>query len=85
MNQTETDTFETETGPLKITFVGHGTLIFQYNGLIVHVDPWSKLADYTNMPKADVVLVTHHHHDPGNGRRRRPFLQAPHPVPVPLW
>ena len=59
----ETDTIPTKAGDLKMTFIGHGTLYFEWNNKVVHVDPWSRLADYKNMPKADLVLVTHQHGD----------------------
>jgi L-ascorbate metabolism protein UlaG (beta-lactamase superfamily) len=59
----ETDVIKTSGGDLEITFIGHGTLMFQYNGKIIHVDPWTKLADYTRLPKADIILLTHHHQD----------------------
>jgi L-ascorbate metabolism protein UlaG (beta-lactamase superfamily) len=59
----ETDTVRTSGGPLVITFIGHGTLMFSYRGTTMHVDPWSRLADYTKLPKADIVLVTHEHPD----------------------
>ena len=57
------DTIATKAGELKITFIGHATLMFDYGGKVVHVDPWSKLADYAKLPKADLVLVTHEHQD----------------------
>jgi gluconolactonase len=59
----EVDTIKTNTGDLKITFIGHSTLMFTFKGKIIHVDPWSKLADYTEMPKADLILITHEHSD----------------------
>jgi L-ascorbate metabolism protein UlaG (beta-lactamase superfamily) len=59
----ETDTIPTQDGDLVITFIGHGTLMFTFNGKVIHVDPVSRYADYTGMPKADLVLVTHHHGD----------------------
>jgi len=59
----ETDTIETPAGDLKITFIGHGTLMFTFGGKVVHVDPWTKLADYSEMPKADIILITHEHQD----------------------
>jgi len=62
-NQFEQDTIKTETGDLKITFIGHATLMFDYQGKIIHVDPVSSAADYTKMPKADIILVTHEHSD----------------------
>ena len=59
----EHDTFPLSRGELKIYFVGHGTLMLSYDGFIIHVDPVSEYADYTTMPKADVILVTHQHFD----------------------
>jgi len=57
------DTLSTSGGPLVITFIGHGTLMLQYAGAAIHVDPVSSAADYTKLPKADLVLVTHQHGD----------------------
>jgi L-ascorbate metabolism protein UlaG (beta-lactamase superfamily) len=57
------DVIKMETGDLKITFIGHGTLMFGYRDKIVHVDPVSREADYSKLPKADVVLITHEHGD----------------------
>jgi L-ascorbate metabolism protein UlaG (beta-lactamase superfamily) len=57
------DTIKTSAGDLGITFIGHATLMFTINGKVIHVDPWTKLADYSRMPKADVILVTHGHSD----------------------
>jgi L-ascorbate metabolism protein UlaG (beta-lactamase superfamily) len=59
----ETDVIPTSGGDLKITFIGHGTLMFTYGGKVVHVDPWGKLADYSTLPKADLILITHEHQD----------------------
>jgi len=59
----ERDVFKTSAGKLTIIFIGHGTLMFEFKGKIIHVDPWSDLADYTKLPKADIILITHHHPD----------------------
>ncbi|MCX5833915.1 MAG: MBL fold metallo-hydrolase [Deltaproteobacteria bacterium] len=59
----ETDVFKTSGGELKITFIGHGTLMFQFAGKTIHVDPVSQEADYTKLPKADLIVVTHEHTD----------------------
>jgi len=59
----EMDTIKTSAGDLKITFIGHGTLIFTFGGKIIHVDPFSEMADYTKLPKADIILLTHEHRD----------------------
>jgi len=57
------DVIKTATGDLTITFIGHGTLMFTCGGKVVHVDPWTRLADYSALPKADLVLITHEHGD----------------------
>lgn len=59
----EKDTIETGAGPLVITFIGHATLMFEFGGKVVHVDPWSQFGDYSRMPKADIILLTHGHRD----------------------
>ncbi|UCG85606.1 MAG: MBL fold metallo-hydrolase [Gemmatimonadota bacterium] len=59
----ETDVFATSIGELKISFVGHGTLMLTVGDVVIHVDPVSREADYAAMPKADVILVTHEHGD----------------------
>ena len=59
----EKDAIPTTGGPLEVTFVGHGSLVFAWGGKVIHVDPWGKLADYATLPKADLVLVTHAHQD----------------------
>jgi len=57
------DLVRTAAGDLKITFIGHGTLMFAFSGKIVHVDPVSREADYAKMPKGDLVIITHEHRD----------------------
>jgi len=61
--QFETDVIQTSAGDLKITFLGHGTLLLTFNGRNIHVDPFSRVADYCKLPKADVILITHEHRD----------------------
>jgi L-ascorbate metabolism protein UlaG (beta-lactamase superfamily) len=61
--QFESDTFKTPGGNLGITFVGHGTIMIFFGSKVIHVDPVSQMADYTKMPKADLILITHEHSD----------------------
>ena len=59
----EKDSFNTGKGKLTIWFIGHGTLMFDFNGYIIHIDPVGDYADYSKLPKADLILVTHEHGD----------------------
>lgn len=59
----EKDTLHTEKGFVEVTFVGHGTLILKYNDHVIHIDPYSALADYSLFPGADLILITHQHGD----------------------
>ena len=62
-NQFEKDIIKTSAGDFEITFIGHGTLMFTFNGIVIHVDPYYKLAEYSTLPKADIIFITHHHGD----------------------
>lgn len=59
----EKDVFKTSAGNLEITFIGHGSLMMKFGGKVIHIDPYIKLADYTKLPKADLVFITHEHQD----------------------
>jgi L-ascorbate metabolism protein UlaG (beta-lactamase superfamily) len=59
----EQDIIQTSKGDLKITFIGHGSLMFEFQGKFIHVDPVMQSADYSTMPDADMILITHQHGD----------------------
>jgi L-ascorbate metabolism protein UlaG (beta-lactamase superfamily) len=58
----ETDVEKTSSGDLRIFPVKHGSVMLDWGGKIIHVDPWSQ-ADYSGLPKADLILVTDIHGD----------------------
>ncbi len=58
----QSDVVETSKGPLKITPLYHGSVMLEFAGKIIHIDPWSN-ADYTGIPQADMILITHTHAD----------------------
>jgi hypothetical protein len=62
-NNPAEDVFDAGDGKLSIFFIGHGTLMFEYNGMVIHIDPTMRESDYSKMPDADLILVTHHHGD----------------------
>lgn len=64
----EMDTFKTKSGKeVRFHALVHASIRIQYNGLEIQVDPVRKLGnrtiDYTSMPKADYILITHEHGD----------------------
>jgi len=61
--QYESDVIQTSEGELEMFFIGHGTLMFKFNDLVIHIDPVMREADYATMPDADLVLVTQEHGD----------------------
>ncbi len=64
----ETDIFATKSGKLvKFHALMHSSIRIEYDGWEIEVDPCSNLrgrtVDYSAMPKADLILVTHEHQD----------------------
>ena len=59
----ETDTIPTSAGNLAITFLGHASLLMFFNGKYIYIDPYGEVADYSKLPKGNLVLVTHEHFD----------------------
>ena len=59
----ETDTITTSEGRLQITFLGHASLKMDFHGRHIYIDPCTEVADFTKMPKADIILFTHEHSD----------------------
>ena len=57
------DVIPTSSGDLTVTFIGHGTLMFRHGGKVIHVDPVGREADYSALPDADLILITHEHGD----------------------
>ena len=58
-----TDLLHTSAGDLSITFLGHASLLIVFNGKNIFVDPFGKVADYSTLPKADIIFSTHEHFD----------------------
>lgn len=62
------DTFKTRNGkPLSITPIKHASMEINFDGMVIQVDPVTDgtppLTDYTQWPKADLIIVTHDHYD----------------------
>ena len=48
---------------LRLTFFAHASLAIEYDGRHIYLDPVMENADYTKLPKADIILVSHSHYD----------------------
>lgn len=49
---------------VNLVFIKHGSIIFDIDGYLVYVDPVTIFGnDFSAVPKADMLLVTHEHHD----------------------
>lgn len=57
------DTLKSPEGNVIISFLGHGSVMFEFKGKVIYVDPVSRYADFSRMPKADLILISHEHGD----------------------
>ena len=48
---------------LKLTFFAHASIAIEFEGRTIYVDPVVGNARYEELPKADMILVTHSHYD----------------------
>src|SRR6202021_2094885 len=55
-------TFDTSSGPVKVTPLYHATMVIEAGGKNIYVDP-AKPANFTGLPKADLILITDIHGD----------------------
>ena len=67
-SQYEVDSFTTKSGKtVKFHALVHSSMLIEYDGLAIYVDPVTKLGektiDYSAMPKADYIFITHEHFD----------------------
>jgi L-ascorbate metabolism protein UlaG (beta-lactamase superfamily) len=62
-DQFQTDTIKTSNGRLQITFLGHASLRMEFHNRYIYIDPCTEVADFSKMPKADIILFTHEHSD----------------------
>lgn len=57
------DKINTTAGIVRMHFIGHGSLMFKIINFVIYIDPVRSSGNYENLPKADLILVTHEHGD----------------------
>ena len=57
------DKITTSAGEVEMYFIGHGSLMFKVGDFVIHIDPVRSSGKYANLPKADLILITHEHSD----------------------
>lgn len=55
--------YKTPIGELGITFLGHASILMEWNGKNIYFDPYSEVCNFSGKPAADVVILTHDHYD----------------------
>ena len=62
--QFKSDVIPSSGGDLEMFFIGHGSLMFKFNNQVIHIDPAIMMtADYSDLPDADLILLSHQHSD----------------------
>ena len=59
------DTFTTPRGrEVSLIFIKHGSIAIDIDGYLIYIDPVTMFGnDFSALPKADMIMVTHEHHD----------------------
>ena len=59
----EPDTIPATDGPISIQPIYHASLVLQWNGKTIYVDPTKDAEAYTGIPAPDIILITDIHGD----------------------
>jgi len=57
------DRIATDNGDLVVHPIAHATFVMQWNGKTIYVDPVGGVQPFADLPRPDLVLVTHGHAD----------------------
>lgn len=59
----QADVFESAAGEIKVTPVNHASLVLGFGDLTVYIDPVGSPDRYKDLPRPDLILLTHEHGD----------------------
>jgi L-ascorbate metabolism protein UlaG (beta-lactamase superfamily) len=63
MAQLRDDIYSTPIGQLTVTQLNHSSIMLKINGKVIYIDPYERTTNFSDLPKADLVLITHEHPD----------------------
>jgi L-ascorbate metabolism protein UlaG (beta-lactamase superfamily) len=63
MAQLHSDTYSTPIGQLAVTQLNHSSIMLKINGKVIYIDPYERTTNFSDLPKADLILITHEHPD----------------------
>ncbi len=58
----QADEVQTSKGLLRLRPLYHGSVMLEFGGRVIYADPWGQ-ADFTGLPQADMILISHTHAD----------------------
>ena len=59
----DADTFETDSGEIVVHPVSHASLVMETPVGVIYVDPVGPVEQYDDLPRPDLILITHEHGD----------------------
>jgi len=63
MAQLRDDIYSTPIGQLTLTQLNHSSIMLKINGKVIYIDPYERTTNFSELPKADLILITHEHGD----------------------
>ena len=63
MAQLRDDIYSTPIGQLTVTQLNHSSIMLKINGKVIYIDPYERTTNFSDLPKADLILITHEHPD----------------------
>ena len=61
--QAQNDQYKTANGELKINPVLHASMVLEWQGKTIYIDPYGGAAKYASFSKPDLILITDIHGD----------------------
>jgi len=61
--QLRDDVYSTPLGQLTLTQLNHSSILLKINEKVIYIDPYERTTKFSELPKADLILITHEHPD----------------------